>query len=126
MSRVNRYEYQDWRNFGARVKNYREKIGMTKEKLAEGINRSDNFVSELEKGRTSCSIHTLHQISKVLKVSTDDLMYGDTNKMKEKYDNKEILLEIIERCNNEELAVIKDLIVAVYPNFKYILKDNKK
>lgn len=83
-------------------------------KFAKGINRSDNFVSELEKGRTSCSIYTLHQISKVLKSSTDDLMYGDTNKMKEKYDNKGILLEIIERCNNEELAVIKIFLFFVY------------
>ena len=85
VSRVNRYEYTDWKDFGARIKNYREKVGMTKEKFAENINRTENFVSELEKGRKSCSVHTLHQISKVLKISTDDLLYGDMSEMKEEW-----------------------------------------
>ncbi len=126
MSRVNRYEYTDWKDFGARIKNYREKVGMTKEKFAENINRTENFVSELEKGRKSCSVHTLHQISKVLKISTDDLLYGDMSEMKEEYNNKEVLLEIIDRCSDEELAVIRDLITAVYPNLEYIVKHNEK
>ncbi len=126
MSRINRYEYQDWKNFGARVKNSRKQIGMTKERFAEEINRTENFVSEIEKGNKSCSLHTLHQISKVLKVSADYLLYGENVDMKKEYSNKEILEEIINRCNEEELGVIKDLIVAVYPNLKYILKDKSE
>lgn len=125
MSRSNRYEYQDWKNFGGRVKDSRRQIGMTKEKFAEEINRSENFVSEIEKGNKSCSLHTLHQISKVLKVSADYLLYGEKVDMKKEYSNKEIIEEIINRCNDEELGVIKDLIVAVYPNFKYILKGKR-
>ena len=126
MSRVNRYEYNNWKDFGARTKKYREQIGMTKEKFAESINRSENFVSELEKGNTSCSIHTLHQISLALKVSTDSLLYGDDSVMKKEYSNKEIMLEIIERCSEEELKVLKELTVAVYPNFKNIIKHHKE
>lgn len=126
MSRVNRYEYNDWKNFGARTKMYREKIGMTKERFAESINRSENFVSELEKGNSSCSVHTLHQISKVLKIPTDNLLYGDVSNMKKDYSNKEILEEIINRCDEEELQVIKDMVVSVYPHLNKVLKSKKK
>ena len=39
MSRVNRCEYQDWKEFGARVRRYREQVSMSKEKFAELIKR---------------------------------------------------------------------------------------
>ena len=124
MSRVNRYEYNDWKGFGERTKKYREQVGMAKEKFSEKINRSENFVADLEKGRKSCSVHTLHQISKVLRVSTDSLLYGETD-MKKNYTNKEILLKIIERCDDEELEVLKDLANAIFPNLE-IIKNKKK
>ena len=45
MSRKNRYEYTDWKGLGNRVKSYREQIGITKEKFAEMINRTENYLS---------------------------------------------------------------------------------
>lgn len=126
MSRVDRYEYQDWIGFGERTKQYREQIGMSKEKFAEMINRSENFVSDLEKGKTSASVHTVHQISKALKVSTDNLLYGEKMNKNKEYTSKEILQNIIDRCNEEELEIIKDIIVATYPNFNKIVDKRKK
>lgn len=124
MSRVNRYEYQDWKGFGSRVKNFREQINMTKELFAEKINRSENCVSELEKGNVGCSVHTLHQISKVLKVPVDCLLYGNMEKEKN-YNNKEIVQNIIERCDDDELAILKDIIVATFPNIDTIKNKRK-
>ena len=124
MSRVNRYEYEDWKGFGSRVKIYREKIGMTKEKFAENINRSENYVNELEKGNTSCSVHTLHQISKTLKIPCDIILYGEID-MKKNYTNKDILLEMIERCDEDELEILKDLASAIFPNLEKIIRKNK-
>ena len=116
-----RNEYNDWIGFGSRVKANRLKIGLTREKLAEMINRTDNYLFSLEKGDNSCSVHTLHLLNKALKVPADDLLYGE--KMEEKnYKDKEILQNIIERCDEKELKVIKDVIVAMYPNYKDIIK----
>lgn len=120
MSRVDRYEYQDWKGFGSRTQKYREQIGLSKEKFAEMINRSENFVSDLEKGRTSGSVHTVHQISKALKVSTDSLLYGENMSDNKNYTNREILENIISRCSEEEVAVLKDIIVATFPNLNKI------
>ena len=112
-------EYKDWIGFGSRVKDNRKKLGLTREKLSEMIDRTENYLISLEKGDKSCSVHTVHQLSKALKISADDLLYG--KKMEDKdYSNKEILQTIIERCNENELKIIKEVIVAMYPNFKDI------
>ena len=68
-------EYKDWRNFGIRVKNARNSIGMTTEQLAEKSNRSENYIFRVEAGQ-SCSIHTLYQLSKALNKSSDYLLFG--------------------------------------------------
>lgn len=115
MSRVDRYEYKDWKGFGVRTMQYRKEIGLSKEKFSEMINRSENFVSDLEKGRTSASVHTVHQIAKALKVTTDSLLYGETMKDSKNYSNKEILENIINRCDDEELEIIK---ILLYQHFQ--------
>lgn len=84
MSRKNRYEYTDWKGLGNRVKSYREQIGITKEKFAEMINRTENYLSELEKGNRSCSVHTLHQIAIALRLPVDKCFMVITWKRKEK------------------------------------------
>ena len=128
MGRENRYEYTDWKGFGSRVRKCREQVGLTLEKFAEEVNRSENFISELEKGRLGCSIHTLYKISKVLKVSTDYLLYGDQQIEEIAIDNgnKEILQNIINRCNNDELKILKEVIVAVFPNIDKIIEKNSQ
>ena len=125
MSRTDRYEYQDWKGFGSRTQKYRKQIGLSKEKFAEKINRSENYVTDLEKGRTSGSVHTLHQISKALKVSTDVLLYGENMSNNESYTNREILENIISRCNEEEAEVLKDIIIATFPNLNTIREIRK-
>lgn len=119
MSRIDRYEYQDWKGFGVRTQKFRKSIGLSKEKFAEMINRSENFVSEIEAGRKSGSVHTLHQISKALKVPVDNLLYGE-NMENNKNTNRDILHNIIDRCNDEEVSILRDIIVATFPNIDKI------
>ena len=127
MEKVDRYEYTDWRNFGERVKNNREKIGLSKERFSEMINRSESYVKELDKGNKSCSVHTLHQVCKALRVSPNELLYGKAEEMdvKQEYSDKEIISNIIARCNECELETIKDVIIAIYPKFSKIIEDKQ-
>ena len=126
MSRSYRFEYTEWKETGKRIKMYREQLGMSKEKFAEKINRSENFITDMEEGRKGFSVHTLHQVSKALKVSTDELLYGKKVEMNKKYENREIIKNIIDRCSEEELEVLKDVIVAIFPNLDEIMKHNPK
>lgn len=127
MSRVDKNEYKDWKGFGERTRKSRESIGLTREKFSEMVDRTENYVLSLEKGDKSCSIHTLHQICSSLKQSPDYILYGD--KMEENNENKnidkDILLEIINRCDEEEIAILKDVALTLFPNLTK-LKDKKK
>ncbi len=126
MSRIDRNEYKDWKGFGIRIRKSREAIGITREKFSEMINRTENYVLSLEKGDKSCSIHTLHQICKILKEDPNYILYGENRNVEKENTDKEILLEIIERCNNEEIKVLKDIILAVFPNLEPIKRKYSK
>lgn len=127
MSRVDKNEYKDWKGFGERTRKSRESIGLTREKFSEMVDRTENYVLSLEKGDKSCSIHTLHQICSSLKQSPDYILYGD--KMEENNENKnidkDILLEIINRCDEEEIAILKDVAITLFPNLTKLKEKNK-
>ena len=118
-------EYTDWVGFGARVRSNRKMIGLTIEKLSEMINRTENFLISVEKGDKSCSIHTIHLLSKALKVPIDRLLYGENMKDKN-YTDKEIVHTIIDRCSEKEVKAIKDVIVAMYPHLEDIAREDIK
>lgn len=61
---------------GKRIKTARERAGYTQEKFAEIIDRSVQFISDLERGKFGPSIQTLIRISNALYVSTDFLLLG--------------------------------------------------
>lgn len=115
-------EYNDWKNFGTRVKNSRNSIGMSVEKLAEKSNRTDNFIFRIEAGQ-SCSIHTLYQLSKALNKSADYLLFGDDMKTEEiKYSDREIIDNLLNQCDEKQLKIVKDVLIAICPNFEELLK----
>lgn len=80
-----RNEYKDWSGMGARVKMNRKMLGMTTEKLAENIDRTENYVIRFEKGEKTCSIHTLYQLSKVLNGLENGYTFTNTTKVSGSY-----------------------------------------
>lgn len=115
-------EYKDWRNFGIRVKNARNSIGMTTEQLAEKSNRSENYIFRVEAGQ-SCSIHTLYQLSKALNKSSDYLLFGEDMKTEIiNYSDREIIDNILNQCDENQLKIIKDVLIAICPNFDELKK----
>lgn len=116
-------EYNDWKNFGIRVKNSRNSIGMTVEKLAEKSSRTENFIFRIEAGQ-SCSIHTVYKLSKALNISCDYLLFGeDMEKIEEiNYSDREIINNILNQCDEKQLKVIKEVLIAICPNFDDLKK----
>ena len=60
-------------------------LGMTTEKLAENIDRTENYVIRFEKGEKTCSIHTLYQLSKVLNGLENGYTFTNTTKVSGSY-----------------------------------------
>ena len=123
MSRTDRYEYQDWNGFGARTKNYRTAIGLTKETFADMINRSENYISELEKGNSSCSVHTLYQISKALRVPSDSLLYEESEMYKAKEKNIKFLVISASDFKAEYINIIDGFIKKPIKDLEVIVKE---
>lgn len=113
---MNGKEYSDWKNFGIRVKNARNNIGMTVEKLADKSDRTENFINRIENGTKSCSIHTLFQFCKAMNTSADDLLFGGKVK-EENYSDKEIIEHIINNCNEKQLKIVKEVLIAIFSDF---------
>lgn len=115
---MNGKEYNDWKNFGARVKNARNSLGMTVEKLAEKSDRTENFINRIESGKKSCSIHTLYQFSKAMNVSSDILLFGEyMEKENKEYSDREIINNLLDRCDEKQLRIVKEILVAICHNF---------
>ena len=62
---------------GDRVKRAREKSGMTQEQFAELINKTPQFISDLERGVSGISIETLRTICEKLCISSDSILFAN-------------------------------------------------
>lgn len=59
---------------GNRIREYRDKLGLTQEALAERIERSWRLVADLERGAVGMSMDTLFALCNVLRVTPNDLL----------------------------------------------------
>lgn len=60
-------------NVGIRIRNQREKLGYSREKLAELAEMSDGYLGEVERGTKGISSFFLHNISVALGITMDYL-----------------------------------------------------
>ena len=63
---------------GKRIRSERDRMGLTREKLAELVDVTPRFIADVERGSVGVSVPTLKMICEVLKVSSDRLIWGDT------------------------------------------------
>ena len=74
------YEFeQEYKQIGLKIAYYRKKAGYTQEVFAELIDKSVNFVGQVEGTGTvrGVSLETLFKIAQVLKVSPSKLLEED-------------------------------------------------
>ena len=93
---------------GERVKVARERAKLTQEQMAERIEVSTQYVSDLERGVVGISISTLKRLCVALGISSDMILFGETNNAS--------LLSLSEKCRslNEEQTVLLSCIVNNY------------
>jgi transcriptional regulator with XRE-family HTH domain len=91
------------RILGANLRRYRNFRGLTQAKLAEKLDISPNFISDLETGKRWLSSDTLVNISGILKVDVYELL-------KPEFDLPEDLGVFMEKYSNEATVVILDTI----------------
>lgn len=99
---------------GKRVRCARDVSGMTQEKLAEAINVSVQYVSDLERGVVGIAVPTLMQLCRTLNASCDYILFDEKGT-----DNEKIMLltRLIRRFSPEQRELAEKLLTTLAEAF---------
>lgn len=90
---------------GIRIRKQRELLGYSREELAERLDVSSKFCSDIENGAKGMSVETLCKLSKELMLTTDYILFGKTNT-----EVDEEMLNLINLCDKEKSRYLKNII----------------
>ncbi len=101
--------------FGDNLKRLRTEKGISQGDLADLIKMHSTHISRYERGLTSPTVDVIRKIADALKVSADELIYGDKEqKAKEKITDNELLqmFSQVQTLKKDELQCVKSLLGA--------------
>ena len=90
---------------GEQIKLAREQRRLTQEQLAERIEVSPQFVSDLERGVVGISLSTLKRVCTALCVSSDQILFGSPPE-----NRNEILANQCRSLTNEQFVLLSEII----------------
>ena len=89
---------------GMRIRAKREEVHWSRDTLAEKLDITPKFCSDIELGVKGFSLKTLCRLSEVLGVTTDYILFGSNET---DYDN---IIRMLNKCNDHQLKQIEKLI----------------
>lgn len=92
---------------GKNIKSIRIAQNMTQEQMAEKLNRSVNFVSLIELGKSGMSVSTIIEICNVLNVDSNSIFKGLLDYKQE--DQDRFITENIPALNDRDKKIVTDL-----------------
>lgn len=95
----------DWGAIGKRIRNQREFLGYTREALAEKIDVTPKFCSDIELGVKGMSIQTLCRLSNILNLSTDYILFGTNSP-----ENDTPVVAMLRHCPPEKSQYLQEII----------------
>ena len=95
---------RELKGIGARIRRARERKGLSQAELAEKLQLSDPYMSKIELGKTRFNILHLKNMSAVLGVSADWLLFSDNDNASTEI-SKEII-ELLDGCSQVECEEI--------------------
>lgn len=105
----------DFKMIGSRIKQARKRCGLTQEGLAEKLNVTIGYVSQVERGVTKISLDLLAEIAAVLNCDVGDFIDG-TSTGTEQYYLKEI---------GEEFKLLNEREKKLVSAFIHMLLENR-
>ena len=111
----------DRREMGRRIKERRETLSITREKMAEYLDVSPQFVADVEYGNKGVSIKSLYILSQALGVTADYILAGSVYELDNESDAtrvQEEILELLHRCDAKQLRGIREITEIYIDGFK--------
>ena len=93
------------KEIGTRIKRRRKQLEITQEHLAEAMDVSVQMISNLEQGKKAIRPENLVKLCRVLKVSADHILMGESLKT-----SSDGLAQKYERLSTERKKLINDII----------------
>ena len=95
---------------GKNIKTARTLKGYTQEYVAEKLNKSVNFISLVESGKSGLAVNTIIDICNILEIEPNTIFNNDKNK---------IIINGLSSLSGDDKEIVNNLI-------EYILKKNNK
>ena len=105
---------------GENIRRERERAGYTQERLSEMIDMSTQNLSTVERGMAGVSLKMLRRICEALKVSADDLLFGQWEKS-----DGEALIRKLERLDARQMRIVQEVLLALLEAFALKKEDGE-
>lgn len=102
----------DSRNMGERIRKRREELNISREQLAEMLDITTKFCSDIESGARGVSIKNLMAISECLNLSTDYILFGDINQTSD-----QVFIHTINQCPDSKKDILLDIIKKIIDSY---------
>lgn len=97
--------YELLKQIGYRIRKQREFLGFTRDDLAEKLELSVNFCSDIELGKKGMSIETLAKVATALHVSIDYIILGKSENI-----DTHSINALLESCDTEKKHYLEQII----------------
>lgn len=104
---------------GLRIKEFRMRKRLSQAELAERIDMSVSYISQIETAKKQASLASLVRIANALEVTVDHMLNGNQTSDPAEYQSD--LVQLLEGCSSGEKRIIYEIALAV----KKSLMDNK-
>lgn len=98
-------------NLGQRIREERQKLNLTQEKLSETINVTTTYIGQIERGERRPTLDTLIKISNALGVSIDYLLQESITPASDNLMN--LWIQLTHDLSDDEKEMIIDLIKVI-------------
>lgn len=95
----------NYNQLGKRVREERQKLNLTQERLAEKVEVSDAYIGQIERGERSLSLETLIKIARNLGVTVDYLLQ-DTVEIDDEHFFQQMKQIMLARSTKEKQMVL--------------------
>jgi len=90
---------------GRRLRQRRQELGLSRERMAELADISTGYYGQLEVGSSQMSLDTLMQLSRSMHLSTDYLLFGEQTP-----GDPRAVIDLLNRCSPRELALAEEVL----------------
>ena len=96
-------------NYGEQIKSYRIKLGLTQGQVAEEMEVTPGYISNVENGRTAMSLRILIYYAKLMGVTLDELIGNLEPKYKNNALDNALMKEIHKLSDAEKEKLLKTI-----------------